>query len=158
MNNPYVEYKGKKYEFEANFPLKREFERERQAEIRKSLLKSGVSEKDYNDFNEIKTFIEENKEEGYDALSEKQKETLSRMFELTDKISLTSLYDQYCFKMLNKKYAMTKNEFDSLLEGLSEEYGISFVDTFVEKVCEKVFTQQVENKKEKALPNWDWMN
>ena len=108
MSKPYVEYKGKKYEFEADFPLKRQFDRERQSEIRKSLLKSGVTEKSYNEFNEIKTFIEQNQEKGYDALSEKQKETLAKMFDLTDKISLVSLYDEYCFKMLNKKYGMRK--------------------------------------------------
>lgn len=158
MNKPYVEYKGKKYEFEADFPLKRQFDRERQSEIRKSLLKSGVTEKAYNEFNEIKTFIEQNQEKGYDALSEKQKETLAKMFDLTDKVSLVSLYDEYCFKMLNKKYGMNRDEFNSLLEGLANKYGISFVDTFVEKVCEKVFTQVVESEKAETLPNWDWMN
>ena len=158
MSKPYVEYKGKKYEFEADFPLKRQFDRERQSEIRKSLLKSGVTEKSYNEFNEIKTFIEQNQEKGYDALSEKQKETLAKMFDLTDKISLVSLYDEYCFKMLNKKYGMSRDEFNSVLEGLANKYGIAFVDTFVEKVCEKVFTQAVESEKAETLPNWDWMN
>ena len=61
--------------------------------------------------------------------------------------------------MLNKSYGMKREEFNELLEGLAKEYGLSFVDTLVQKVCEKVFTQPVENEKQKqALPNWDWMN
>lgn len=158
MNKPYIEYKGKKYEFEASFLLKRDFERTRQAEIRKALLKSGVNEKDYAKFNEIKDFIEQNKEKGLEALSSEQKQILITMFDLIDAISLNELYDEYCFKMLNKTYGLSRNQFDELLEGLAEEYGISFVDSLVQKVCEKVFTQPVENKEEKTLPNWNWMN
>ena len=158
MKNPYIEYKGKKYEFEANFKLKREFERERQNQLRKVVISKGISEKDYNEFNEIKLFIEENKEKGIEALNEKQKESLAKMFELLDTISLNELYEEYCFKMLNQKYGISKTEFEDLLEGLANEYeSITFVDTFIQKVCEIVFTQVVENKQtKKALP--DWMN
>lgn len=157
-NNPYIEYKGQKYEFEANFLMKREFDRERQNEVRKSLIKSGVTEKDYEKFTEIQKFVEENQEKGLEALSDSQKEILVEMFDLLDTLSLTSLYEKYCFKMLEKKYDLTRKEFEAMLEGLAEEYGYSFVDTLVQKVCEKVFTQVVENENKKALPNWDWMN
>ena len=50
-----------------------------------------------------------------------------KQVDLTDKVSLVSLYDEYCFKMLNKKYGMNRDEFNSLLEGLANKYGISFI-------------------------------
>lgn len=158
MNNPYVEHKGKKYEFVADFLLKREFDRERQNEVRKCLIKSGATEKDYAKFNEIQKFIEENQEKGLDSLNNEQKELLVRMFDLLETLNLIELYEKYCFKMLEQKYNFTKQQFSEMLEGLAEDYGISFVDTFVQKVCEKVFTQAVEKEEKKTLPNWDWMN
>lgn len=158
MNKPYIEYKGKKYEFEASFTLKREFDRQRQSDIRKALIKSGVTEKDYEKFKKIQDFIEENKEKGLDALTNEQKDLLASMFDLLNDISLNELYDEYCYKMLNRTYGMQRSEFNSLLEGLANEYGIGFVDTLVQKVCEKVFTPMVESVQEKPLPNWDWMN
>lgn len=159
MNNPYVEYKGKKYEFVADFLMKREFDREKQNEVRKCLIKSGITEKDYEKFNKIQDFIEENQEKGLEKLNEEQKELLLQMFDLLEYVSLTELYEKYCFKMLEKKYNLTRNDFNNILEGLAEDYGISFVDTFIQKVCEKVFTQAVEKEQnKKPLPNWDWMN
>ena len=159
MNNPYVEYKGKKYEFEADFLMKREFDRERQSEIKKCLIKSGATEKDYENFKEIQDFVSEHKEEGLELLNEEQKQILVKMFDLLDTLSLFELYEKYCFKMLEKKYNFTKQQFSEMLEGLAEDYGISFVDTFIQKVCEKVFTQVVEKEQiKKPLPAWDWMN
>lgn len=158
MKNPYIEYKEKRYEFEADFLLKREFDRERQNETKKALIKSGVSEKDYEEFKKLQDFVNENKEKGINCLSDSQKEVLLRMFDLMDLINLNKVYEKYCYKMLNKKYKLSENEFYSLLEGLANDYGIEFVDELIQKVCEKVFTQLVENTQKKPLPTWDWMN
>lgn len=157
-NNPYIEYKGQKYEFEADFVMKRDFDRERQNEVKKCLVRSGVTEKDYENFKEIQEFALENKEAGIEKLTEEQKSILVRMFDLLDTLSLIPLYEKYCHKMLERKYGMSKSQFQSILEGLAEDYGISFVDEVVQKVCEKVFTQMVEKVEKKPLPTWDWMN
>lgn len=154
-NKPYIEHNEKIYEFEANFTLKREFEREKQSETRKLVLATGLNEEQYQEYQEIQKFIEEHKEEGLQKLSNKQKQTLSSMFELIDNLNFTDLYDKYCFKMLNKKYNITREEFEEILEGLSEDYGMEFVDVFVQKVCDTVFTQPVEKKQnKKPLPTW----
>lgn len=154
---PYIEHDGKTYEFEANFTLKREYDREYQSLVRNAIVEQGISEKQYNEYKEIANFIEQNKDENsFDRLTNKQKETLSQMFSLIENLTFVSLYEKYCYKMLNAKYNITQKEYETMLEGLAEEYGISFVDTFVQKVCEKVFTQTVEKKQQekKTLPQW----
>lgn len=155
MNNkPYIEHNGTIYEFEANFTLRREFERDKQSEIRKALLKTGVNETQYKKFKELEEFITKNQEKGLDALNEQQKEELSNMFELVDSLNFTDLYDTYCFKMLNRKYNISRLEFEEMLEEFAKNYGIEYVDILVQKVCDKVFTQTVEKEEKKTLPSW----
>lgn len=156
MNNkPYIEHNGTIYEFEADFMLRREFERDKQSEVRKAILNSGMSEDQYKDFKEIQDFIEKNQEKGLSSLSNDQKEKLSNMFDIIDNLNFVDLYDTYCFKMLKNKYNITRFEFNQILEGFAEEFGMEYVDILVQKVCDKVFTQQVEKKQEKkTLPTW----
>lgn len=152
---PYIEHNGVVYEFEANFTLKREYDREYQNCLRNSILEEGLTAEQYNEFKEISDYVEKNKEEGFDKLSKEQKEKLANMINIVDKFSYLDLYDKYCYKMLNDKYKMTRQQYELMLEGLAEEYGISFVDKFIQKVCDKVFTQQVEKKQnKKPLPEW----
>ena len=47
---PYIEYNGEKYEFEANFTLKREYDKEIQNEYQKSLSKALKNKEDLNSF------------------------------------------------------------------------------------------------------------
>ena len=56
--------------------------------------------------------------------------------------------------MINNKYNISKLEFEEMLEGFADEYGIEYVDILLQKVCEKVFTQVVEKKEKKTLPSW----
>ena len=57
--------------------------------------------------------------------------------------------------MLKNKYDITKDVWEDMLEGLSSDYGYEFVDLFLQKVCDNVFTQMAEKKKEKKpLPSW----
>ena len=78
---------------------------------------------------------------------------LAELVSLTEKLTLTDLYEKYCFKMLENKYNITRETFEKMLEGFAEEYGFEFVDILLQKVCEKVFTRVAENKK-KPLPSW----
>ena len=89
-------------------------------------------------------------------MAELPKETQEKYLKLANiltKADLSSIYEKYCFKMLNTTYEITQEYFEEMLDNFSEEYGIAQVELLLQKVCEKVFTQAVEKDK-KALPEW----
>lgn len=151
---PYLEYQGTKYEFEANFRLKREYDKEIKAEYTKAITSNFKTKEELEVLKELQEFVENNKEITPEQLDEEMIEKLTKAEKLINSISLTSIYENYCFKMLNNKYNISKLEFEEMLEGFADEYGIEYVDILLQKVCEKVFTQVVEKKEKKALPSW----
>lgn len=155
---PYIEHNGTTYEFEASFKLQREYNKEMQNNVFKALKNSGIDEEKFENIKDFQKKFEENKEKNIDDLF-KDEELLNKMSEITElisKLDFTSTYEKYCFKMLNAKYNITKEEFDTMLEGFGNEYGIEYVDIMLQKVCEKVFTRMGEKKQtsKKPLPKF----
>ena len=156
MNNekPYIEYNDNKYEFEASFTLKRQFDKEIKETTQTLLINNNIDEKQVHKIEKLKKFIEENPNLNVENMDEQTKSEILSLSGLVSKLDLTSIYEKYCYLMLKEKYDISKNEFEKMLEGLAEDYGYEFINTFVFKVCEKVFTQVGEKKTKKTLPSW----
>ena len=148
---PYIEHNGNKYEFEASFTLKRQFDKETKDRTKKLLSSKKIN---INEIEELRKFVNENKDLTPDTLDEEAKEKLLSLSNVVDDLDTTDLYEKYCWLMLNQKYGISKLEFEAILEGLANDYGMEFISTFVTKVCEKVFTQVGEKKEKKPLPSW----
>lgn len=154
---PYIEHNGTTYEFEASFKLQREYNKEMQKNVIKAINDSGIDESKLEDIKDFQKKLEENKDKDIELLKDKDlMNKLSEVVELTSNLDFSSTYEKYCFKMLNEKYNITKEEFETMLEEFGNEYGIEYVDILLQKVCEKVFTQAGEKKAQskKALPKF----
>ena len=154
---PYIEHNGTTYEFEASFKLQREYNKEMQKNVIKAINDSGIDESKLEDIKEFQKKLEENKDKDIELLKDKDlMNKLSEVVELTSNLDFSSTYEKYCFKMLNEKYNITKEEFDTMLEEFGNEYGIEYVDIMLQKVCEKVFTRMGEKKQpsKKPLPKF----
>lgn len=157
MNNqtPYIEYNGEVYEFEASFELKRIYDREVKKEYQNQLLKNIKTEEEAKELQELMEYIQKHPDLKEENIDNKMREKLMKYRELTLNISLIKAYDKLCYLMLKEKYSITEKQYQSMLEGLAKDYGISFIDVFVQKVCEKVFMPKEEKKEEKKpLPSW----
>ena len=151
---PYIEHNGTTYEFEASFKLQREYNKVMQNNVIKFLSKSGIDEKKYNELHKI---VDEYKDKEIKLLKDEETiNKISEIVELINNLDFTQLYEKYCFKMLNAKYNITKEEFDTMLEEFGNEYGIEYIDIMLQKVCEKVFTRMGEKKEtnKKPLPKF----
>ena len=154
---PYIEHNGTTYEFEASFKLQREYNKEMQNNVIKAINDSGIDESKLEDIKEFQKKLEENKDKDIEILKDKDlMNKLSEVVELTSNLDFSSTYEKYCFKMLNAKYDITQEEFDTMLEEFGNEYGIEYVDIMLQKVCEKVFTRMGEKKQpsKKPLPKF----
>ena len=154
---PYIEHNGTTYEFEASFKLQREYNKEMQKNVIKAINDSGIDESKLEDIKEFQKKLEENKDKDIELLKDKDlMNKLSDIVELTSNLDFSSTYEKYCFKMLNAKYNITQEEFDTMLEEFGNEYGIEYVDIMLQKVCEKVFTRMGEKKQpsKKPLPKF----
>lgn len=154
---PYIEHNGTTYEFEASFKLQREYNKEMQNNVIKAINDSGIDESKLEDIKEFQKKLEENKDKDIELLKDKDlMNKLSEVVELTSNLDFSSTYEKYCFKMLNAKYGITQEEFDTMLEEFGNEYGIEYVDIMLQKVCEKVFTRMGEKKQpsKKPLPKF----
>ena len=154
---PYIEHNGTTYEFEASFKLQREYNKEMQNNVIKAINDSGIDEEKLEDIKEFQKKLEENKDKDIELLKDKDlMNKLSEVVELTSNLDFSSTYEKYCFKMLNEKYNITKEEFETMLEEFGNEYGIEYVDIMLQKVCEKVFTRMGEKKQtsKKPLPKF----
>ena len=154
---PYIEHNGTTYEFEASFKLQREYNKEMQKNVIKAINESGIDESKLEDIKEFQKKLEENKDKDIELFKDEElMNKLSEVVELTSNLDFSETYEKYCFKMLNAKYNITKEEFDTMLEEFGNEYGIEYVDIMLQKVCEKVFTQMGEKKQpsKKPLPKF----
>ena len=154
---PYIEHNGTTYEFEASFKLQREYNKEMQKNVIKAIKNSGIDEDKLEDIKEFQKKLEESKDKDIELF--KDEELINKLLEITELISnldFSSTYEKYCFKMLNAKYNITQEEFDTMLEEFGNEYGIEYVDIMLQKVCEKVFTRMGEKKQpsKKPLPKF----
>ena len=154
---PYIEHNGTTYEFEASFKLQREYNKEMQKNVIKAINDSGIDESKLEDIKEFQKKLEENKDKDIELFKDEElMNKLSELVELTSSLDFSSTYEKYCFKMLNAKYNITQEEFDTMLEEFGNEYGIEYVDIMLQKVCEKVFTRMGEKKQpsKKPLPKF----
>ena len=154
---PYIEHNGTTYEFEASFKLQREYNKEMQKNVIKAINDSGIDESKLEDIKEFQKKLEENKDKDIELFKDEElMNKLSEIVELTSSLDFSSTYEKYCFKMLNAKYNITQEEFDTMLEEFGNEYGIEYVDIMLQKVCEKVFTRMGEKKQpsKKPLPKF----
>ena len=150
---PYIEHNGTTYEFEASFKLQREYNKEMQKNVIKAINDSGIDEDKLEDIKEFQKKLEENKDKDIELFKDEElMNKLSELVELTSSLDFSSTYEKYCFKMLNEKYNITKEEFDTMLEEFGNEYGIEYVDIMLQKVCEKVFTRMGEKKQQSKKP------
>ena len=152
---PYIEYKDEIYEFEANNSLKRAYQRDRKKLTVKYFANANLSEADIKNLDELQKLISEKEDITFNDLDDKTKAKLSKSYDVLIDFDLSELNEKYCYEMLKNKYDITKDVWEDMLEGLSSDYGYEFVDLFLQKVCDNVFTQVAEKKKEKkALPSW----
>lgn len=147
---PYFEYEGKTYEFEANFMLHKEFNKEQQ----KLLKESSVDFKELIDedfINQLKLESQKLKKENPNASKEELEAKAyqiimndPRLYKTLmtiekDENATNELYEKYCRIMFEKKYPNEKEVFDEFLNVLCEDKGIIYVYAFLESVCKKVF-------------------
>ena len=149
---PYIEYNGQKYEFEANFTLKRNYDKDFKNTLKDLFLSNEISQNDYSKIQKYQKKVLEKEINSFEDLTDEMKKELADMLNITEKLSLTNLYEKYCFEMLKQKYDIDYETFQKMLEDFAEEYGYDYVDILLQKVCEKVFTRVVEKKK--TLPSW----
>lgn len=150
---PYIDYQGTRYEFVADFRLKKEYD--------KDLKRVVAKNRDYidtNDILEIQKFLNENP-----SITE---ETLNNNPEMMEKIlkyesiinnneELMELQERYCFKMLNKKYGIDETTWEAMQEDFVNDYGMENLDVMINKVIDIVFTRKVENNTQmKPLPDF----
>ena len=156
MNNekPYIEHNGTKYEFEASFTLKRQFDKETKEEYRKIMIDNNINENEIKKIQELQKFVEENQDLNIESLDEEMTSKLLSIQEVVMKLNINHLYEKYCYLMLRAKYDISITEWEEILEGLAEDYGFDFIDKFTQKVCEKVFMKKEEKKEKKTLPSW----
>ena len=151
---PYIEVDGKIYEFEATFNIKREYDRDTKKMYMSAIEETGLTENELEELTQLQKYIEENPEMEVRNLSADKKEQLKRLFKISSNLDLMPLYEKYCFKMLENKYKINKDEFYEILDGFANKYGMEYVDVLLQKVCEKVFTQTVEKNQKNTLPSW----
>lgn len=156
MNNekPYIEHNGNTYEFEASFKLKRQFDKENKENAKKLLTSKKLDSKKIKEIQELQKWVNENPNINIENLDEETRNKLLSLSDLVDTLESADIYEKYCYLMLKEKYDLSEKEFESILEGLANDYGFDFITIFVTKVCEKVFTQVGEKKEKKTLPSW----
>lgn len=154
---PYIEYKGQKYEFEGNFNLRREFDKEIQQRYKDMYKNGDITEQDLKEIQIIEKYIKENPNIDEETLSndEEMSKRIMKYAPMMDSLILTDIYEKYCFKMLESKYSINKEQWNEMLEQYFEDYceTTEEIDILFNKVIEKVFIQKGEKKK-KSLPTW----
>lgn len=155
---PFIEYNNNVYEFEANFKLKKEFEKEIQARYKSLLKEKVINQDDIKGIQEIQDYVKNNPNLNEETLKNNPEmlEKISKYQPLLDSLILTDIYEKYCFKMLEIKYGIDEETWLKMNEQFYDDYceSIDELEQLYIKVIEKVFTQQVEMKTKKALPEW----
>lgn len=147
---PYFEYKGKTYEFEANFTIHKQFSKEQQKIIKENSIdfKELVDDTMLNQLmEERKKLVQENRNASQEELEKKAQEILFSSPKLVqalatmekDDEATRELYEKYCRIMFEKKYPNELEIYDEFINELCCDKGINYVYSFFESVCRKVF-------------------
>lgn len=155
---PYIEYNEIKYEFEANFTLKREFDLEIQKRYNEMAKSGEVTQEELSNLKIVRDFILSNPNITEEELEKNQemKERIIKYVPILDKLILNDIYEKYCYLMLEKKYGINKETWNKMLEQYFEDYceSTTELNELFSKVVEKVFTQMPSKKKKSKM---DWM-
>ena len=149
---PYIEYQGTRYEFVANFKLKKEYDKD---------LKRIVSKNreliDSQEVLELQKFLNEHPNITEETLKENPEiiNKLSKYDSIINNDELNTLQERYCFKMLNITYGTTEETWEKMQEEFVDNYGMENLDLMFSKVIDLVFTRKVENNQmKKPLPDF----
>lgn len=157
---PYIEYNNKKYEFEANFTMKKEYEKEIQNRYNEMYKNGKITKDNLTDIEELNNFF---KKYGNDITEDVIKnnpeirEKLFRNKELIDNIYISDINEKFCFRMLKEKYGINEETWESMNEEYYEEYcnNISELEMLYSMICDKVFTQSEKKETPKKKPIWE---
>lgn len=163
---PYFEYKGKTYEFEANFTIQKQFDKDRQKILKaqsvdfKEIIDEEMLNKLIAERNKLQS---EHKNLSKEELELKAQEIIYSSPKLigvlatmeNDENSNRELYERYCRTMFERKYPNEVNVFDEFIDELCCDKGINYVYNFFESVCKKVFTM-VGKEDPQQKPSFEW--
>lgn len=152
---PYIDYNGTRYEFKANFTLKKAYNKEL-----KKIVSFNSNDYDKDEILKLQKFTNENP-----TLTNEILQANPEMYELLLKYSMkvnnneeiVALQEKYCYLMLKETYGIVEETWLKMQEQFANEYGIENLELLFVKVIDIVFTQKVEsNLQKKPLP--DFMN
>lgn len=150
---PYIDYNGTRYEFKADFLLKRAYNKDLKKVVSNNKMKF-----DSNEILKLQKFSEENPKitkEVLEANPEMYELLIKYSQEVNDNAELIELQERYCYEMLKKTYNIDKETWLKMQEQFANDYGIENLELLFVKVIEKVFTQEVENNiPKKPLPEF----
>lgn len=162
---PYLEYEGKKYEFIASMQLKLDFEKAVQEYNAENLTKfqeennlSNEEMQEYrNGLKKIFNYVQAHKTNALEDLEKnvEMQEEILKYGKLVDKLDLSKVYREYCFKCLQERYGIDDELWEKMLNQYYEDYCDSYseVQIMINKVIEIVFTRGVKAKKKTPM-NW----
>lgn len=155
---PYIEYDGKKYEFEAGFKIQKEFKKEYKEKMtgfRKNLIENTdiaqiIKAKD--EMEKLKSMAEKKK------MTDKEIETETNKFmtkhpELLGALSLEmsnndndDINEKYCKIMFETKYPEEKGVFDKFCDEVCNDHGIIYLYQMFSSIITAVFTSVVQEQ------------
>ena len=152
---PYIEYKGKTYEFEANFNLQKQFRKEYQKAI-KEKSSSFIDEEVINELCELKDEAEKLKETiNSQKINEEEQNKLlvkiiskypsaKKLIEQDNEDELEEINEKYVRLMFEHKYPQEVKIFDEIIEQITEDNGINYVIQLFSSIVKTVFMSVVE--------------
>lgn len=162
---PYIEYKGKTYEFESNFTLQKQFRKEYK-NLSKKNKNNLISDFDLSELNklqkELKLCKEEAKDLGNDEQEEKLLELLSKypsatkiLENDTEEDDFEELSEKYVRQMFEQKYPNEKEVFDEIVDEITKDKGIEYVISLFVSIVKTVFMNVVEAAPRQKT-SFDW--
>lgn len=148
---PYLEYNGITYEFEANFQMRKLYEKEVRNNLKRLINNGQLSANDIKEIEELqKMNLDSSKIE---ELDEETKGKLVRISSILNEIDNNEINEKYCYLMLNQKYGIERKDWDQMLEQYYDDYCDSFDEVYemLSKVIELVFTRKASTPKKKKL-------
>lgn len=167
---PFIEYKGKTYEFEANFSLQKAYKKEydKLMNSRKNNLTDKLVDYDINDLTEAQKELTDLKNK-YDikiknngnseelnkelekesiAILSKHPQALKLINSTSDNVGdeINELNEKYCRLMFEYKYPQENKEhiFDNFIDDVCKDKGIDYVIQLFSAIIKAVFTSVVE--------------
>lgn len=160
---PYIEFKGEKLEFEANFKLQKEFRKEYQIIARSN--QNILEIIDPNELNSLNKDIQKLKKGAKDKeLTQEEIESatleylakypsLRQFNNFASQDVMDDLYDKYCELMIENKYSHIS--WEEVRETIVQEDGIGYYYQLCESIIKTVFSSVVEVAPQQK-PSFAW--